>query len=213
MLAMVILLVIIVVTFIVILGGGLVLLQLFSQNQPVAQIKSGAPQNPLDKPENKIGFRWSYIVLPLVILLISIGISIYFYAKLPDPLNYRLSADNSPASMISRNGIMLWAILPQFLLTLFTFIIAYGTTRISHLFAQAATAGVKLDTILLIMSNMVVIPQLVLLFTMLNIFRYDSSQTSIDLIWWVSLAIIIVGLVFLGIFFVRTIRKLGRPAK
>ena len=75
----------------------------------------------------------------------------------------------------------MWAILPQLLLTLFTFIIAYGTTRISHLFEQAATAGVKLNTILLVMSNMVVIPQLVLLFTMLNIFRYNSSQTRLSL--------------------------------
>ena len=115
--------------------------------------------------------------------------------------------------MISRNGIIMWAILPQFLLTLFTFIIAYGTTRISHLFDQAATAGIKLDTILLVMSNMVVIPQLVLLFAMLNIFRYNSSQTSIGFIWWVGLAIIIVGLVFLGIFFVRTIRKMGKPGQ
>ena len=213
MVAMVILLVIIAITFIFILGGGLVLLQLFAQKQPVAQTKQGQPQNPSDKPENKIGFRWGYIALPLLILLISIGISIYFYGQLPDPVNYRLSTDNLPSSLISRNGIIMWAILPQFLLTLFTFIIAYGTTRISHLFEQAATAGVKLDTILLVMSNMVVIPQLVLLFTMLNIFRYNSSQTSIGFTWWVALAIIIVGLVFLGIFFVRTIRKIGHQAK
>ena len=95
MVAMVILLVIIAITFIFILGGGLVLLQLFVQKQPAAQTKQGEPQNPVDKPENKIGFRWSYIVLPLLILLISIGMAIYFYGKLPDPVNYRLSADNS----------------------------------------------------------------------------------------------------------------------
>ena len=213
MVAMVILLVIIVITFIFILGGGLVLLQLFSQKQPAAQTKPGGLQNQVDKPEKKIGFRWSYIVLPLVILLISIGTAIYFYGKLPDPVNYRLSADNSPAAMISRNGIIMWAILPQILLTLFTFIIAYGTTRISHLFEQAATAGVKLNTILLVMSNMVVIPQLVLLFAILRIFSYNSSQTRLDFILWVGLTIIIVGLVFLGIFFIRAIRKMGSPAK
>jgi uncharacterized membrane protein len=63
------------------------------------------------------------------------------------------------------------------------------------------------------MSNMVVIPQLVLLFTMLNIFRYNSSQTRLTFIWWVGLGIIVIGLVFLGIFFVRAIRKMGSQVK
>ena len=210
---MVILLVLTVITFIFILGGGLVLLQLFSQKQPASQPKPDAQQNPAGKPENKIGFRWSYIVLPLVILLVSVVISIYFFGKLPHRVAYRFGSDGSAAAWISRNGIIMWALVPQLLLTLFTTIIAYGTTRISRLFNQAATAGIKFDTILLVMSNMVVIPQLVLLIAILNIFSYNAFQKHISFIWWVGFAIIIVGLVFLGIFFIRAIRKMGSHAK
>ena len=69
---------------------------MFSQKQPAAQTKPGEPQNPADKPEKKIGFRWSYIVLPLVILLISIVITIYFYGKLPDAVVWRFNSNDSP---------------------------------------------------------------------------------------------------------------------
>ena len=213
MVTMVILLVLIVITFIFILGGGLVLLQLFARNPAVSQTKPGEPPNPSKKSENKVGFHWSYIALPLLILLASIGLSIYFYSKLPGEAIYRFNSDGSAAAIVSRNGIIMWAILPQLLLTIFTVIIAWGTTKISRLFDQAATAGIKLDTILLVMSNMVVIPQLVLFFTMLNIFSYNSSQTRIGFTWWMGLIVIVMGLVFLGIFFVRAIRKMGKQAK
>ena len=102
----------------------------------------------------------------------------------------------------------------RLLLTLLAIVIAYGTTKISDLFNQASEAGIKLDTILMVMSNMVVIPQLILIFAMLNIFSYNSFQTHIGFIWWVSLAIIIVGHGFFE-HLLRTclIRKMGSQAK
>ena len=212
MVTMVILLVLIVITFIFILGGGLVLLQLFARNPAVSQTKPGESPNPSEKSE-KVGFHWSYIALPLLILLASIGLSIYFYGKLPGEVIYRFNSDGSAAAIVSHNGIIMWAILPQLLFTIFTIIIAWGTTKISRLFDQAATAGIKLDTILLVMSNMVVIPQLVLFFTMLNIFSYNSSQTRMGFTWWMGLVVIVVGLIFLGIFFARAIRKMGKQTK
>ena len=208
---MVILLVLIVITFIFILGGGLVFLQIFSRKQPAAQTKPDEPQNPVDKLEKKIGFRWSYIVFPAAILLISIVITIYFYGKLPDTVAWRFNSNNSPT--ISRFQIVLWSIVPQLLLTLLAIVIAYGTTKISNLFNQASEAGIKLDTLLMVMSNMVIIPQLILLFAMLNIFSYNAFQKHISFIWWVSLAIIVAGVVLLSIFFIRAIRKMGGQAK
>ena len=210
MVAMGILLVILVITFIFILGAGLLFLQMFSQKQTASQTKPDEQPRPAEKPENKSGFRWSYIILPLVLLVISAGIVIYFYSKLPDEVAWRFNADGS---LVSRNSIIMWAIVPQVLLTLLAVIIAYGTTRISHLFDQTSGAGINLDTILLIMSNMVVIPQLILLFAMLNIFSYNAFQTRIGFIGWVALAIIIVGLVLLSIFFIRAIRKIVSQAK
>jgi len=208
---MIILLVILMVTFIFILGAGLVFLQMFSPKKAASQAKPDEPIKPNEKSVSKTGVRWSYFILPAVILLISVIITIYFYGKLPDAVVWRLNSDNSSA--ISRFQILLWAIVPQLLLALLAMVIAYGTTKISDLFNQASDAGIKLDTVLMVMSNMVVIPQLILIIAMLRIFSYNSFQTHIGFVWWVSLAIIIAGIVLLSIFFVRALHKMGNQAK
>jgi hypothetical protein len=211
MVTMVILLVILVVTFIFILGAGLVFLQMFSPKKPASQTKPDEPPHPAVKSAKKPGIRWSYFILPVAILLISVIITIYFYGKLPDAVVWRLNSSNS--ATISRSQLVLWSIVPQLLLALLALVIAYGAAKISDLFNQASDSSIKLDTVLIVMSNMVVIPQLVLIIAMLRIFSYNAFGTQISFIWWVSLAIILAGVVFLSIFFVNLIRKLGSPSK
>jgi hypothetical protein len=208
---MIILLVILVVTFIFILGAGLVFLQMFSPKKAASQTKPDELIKPSEKSVSKTGVRWSYFILPAVILLLSVIITIYFYGKLPDAVVWLLNSVDSPT--ISRFQIVLWSIVPQLLLTLLAMVITYGTTKISDLFNQAAESGIKLGTVLMVMSNMVVIPQLILIIAMLRIFSYNSFQTHIGFVWWVSLAIIIVGIVLLSIFFVRALRKMGNQTK
>ena len=211
MVAMVILLVILVVTFIFILGAGLVFLQMFSPKKPASQTKPDEPPHPAVKSAKKPGIRWSYFSLPAVILLASVVITVYFYGKLPDAVVWRLNSANSPT--ISRFQIVLWAVVPKLLLTLLAIAITYGTTKISNLSNQAADNGIKLDTVLMVMSNMVVIPQLILIVAMLNIFSYNAFQTHISFVWWISLAIILAGVVFLSIFFVHALQKMGNQNK
>ena len=211
MITMIILLVILVVTFIFILVAGLVFLQMFSPKKAASQTKPDEPIKPNEKSVSKTGVRWSYFILPAVILLISVIITIYFYGKLPDAVAWRLNSVDSPT--ISRFQIVLWAIVPQLLLTLLAMVITYGTTKIAGLLNQAPSDGIRLGTVLMVMSNMVVIPQLILIIAMLRIFSYNSFQTHIGFVWWVSLAIIIAGIVLLSIFFVRALRKMGNQAK
>jgi hypothetical protein len=205
MVTMSILLIILVITFIFILGAGLLFLQMFSQKQAVSQTRPDEKTDQTEKSGEKGGIRWSYIILPLVLLFVSAGIVIYFYGKLPDEVDWRLNANGS---LIGRNDIIMWALVPQLLMTLMAIIISYGTTRISNMFNQTSNDSVKVDAIMIVMSNMVVIPQLILLFAMLRIFNYNVFHKRIGFIWWIAIAIIIVGLVFLTIFFIRTIRKL-----
>jgi uncharacterized membrane protein len=149
--------------------------------------------------------------VPLLILLVSVIITAYFYGKLPAAVVWQLNSANSPT--ISRSQIALWAVVPQVLLTLLAVIIAYGATRISDLFKEAAASGIQLDSILMVMSNVVVIPQLILTFAMLRIFSYNSFQTDINFVWWVSLAVIIVGIILLSVFFIRALVKMSIRTK
>lgn len=212
MLAMGILLAILVITFILIIGAGFAFFRMFGEKQTGTQHKPDMTAGTSEKTRRK-GFRWSFVILPAVGLVLTLGSVIYFYGKLPDEVAYRFDSAGSPAGWLSRSQMLLWALIPQLLLTLLAIVIAVGARGISSLFQQAEAAGIKLDTILLIMSNMVVIPQLLLLFAILNIFSYNSFQTRISFVWGLAITIIVVGLVVLGFFFIRAIRKAGSVSK
>jgi heme/copper-type cytochrome/quinol oxidase subunit 2 len=201
------LLAILVITFVLILTAGLAFFQMFKPKIDLV-IQPGAAA----KRENKPKIRFSYFMLPVIILLLSVVAVIFFYPKLPETVNLR--PDSGDAANISRFVAVLWAIIPQMLMALIAMVITYGTTKIRALFAQESETGVKqLENILLVMSNMVIIPQLILLVAMLNIFSYNSFQTNISFVWWISLAVIFIGIAFLSVFFVRTIQKMSKQNK
>jgi uncharacterized membrane protein len=206
---MIILLVILVVTFIFILGAGLAFIRMFSTKKTAAESKPGDNLPPAEKPEIKTGIRWSYFILPAVMLIVTAAIVGYFYGKLPASVAWRFDAGGLPSAWLNRNQLILWAFVPQVLLTLLAVLIAYGATKISDLFKEAATSGIKLDSILLAMSNVVIIPQLILTFTMLNIFSYNAYGTHIGFVWWICLAVTLAGIILLSIFFIRALTKMG----
>ena len=65
----------------------------------------------------------------------------------------------------------------------------------------------------MVMSNVVVIPQLILTFAILRIFSYNSFQTDINFVWWVSLAVILLGIILLSVFFIRALTKMAGQTK
>ncbi|MDD5288807.1 MAG: hypothetical protein PHY28_06850 [Dehalococcoidales bacterium] len=201
------LLVILVITFIFIVGGGLAFFRIFRRKQAAYQPKLDESAAPAEK-HVKTGFRLSFVALPIVILIIAAGIIIYFYGKLPNEVAYSFGSDDLPTAWLSRSEIILWAFIPQLLLALLAVVITYGASNISSLFKQGEDTGIKLDAILLVMSNMVVIPQLILVFAVLNIFSYNAFQTHISFIWAFVLTVAVLGIVLLSIFFVHAIRKI-----
>jgi uncharacterized membrane protein len=208
---MIVLLVILIITFLFILGAGLVFLKLFSPKKSIAEPQTGEMPLSADVPAVKTRLRWTYFLVPLLILAVSVVLMVYFYGKLPAQVIWQPNSANSPT--ISRGQLVLWAIVPQALFTLLAFIIGYGATRIGDLFKEAAASGIRLDSILLVMSNVVIIPQLILTFAMVRIFSYNSFQTNVDFVWWVSFAIILIGIIALSIFFIRALMKMGSQAK
>jgi flagellar basal body-associated protein FliL len=75
---MIILLVILVVTFIFILGAGLAFIRMFSTKKTVSESKPGDSLLPAEESEIKTGIRWSYFILPAVMLIVTLGIVGYF---------------------------------------------------------------------------------------------------------------------------------------
>ena len=145
--------------------------------------------------------------MPLAVLLLSIVLAAYFYHRLPVEVAYHFKSDDSPDRWLSRGALLLWMLLPQLVFTLMAGVITWGTTRLAARFWQPESTGIKLEPILLLMGNMVALPETILCFAMLNIFVYNAYQIHLLPLWVFALIIMALGGVGLGILFVRTIRQ------
>ncbi len=160
-----------------------------------------------------MAFHWSYIMLPVVILLLSIILAIYFYRLLPAEVAYRFKPDGSPYSWLSRGAIILWMLLLQLIFTLMAGAITWGITKLGALFKQTESSWVKPGSILSLMGNMIALPQIIICFAMLDIFSYNSYQIHILPPWVFALIVMGLGGIILGIFFIRVMRQAWRATR
>ena len=146
-------------------------------------------------------------MLPVGSLLLSIIVTIYFYRLLPVEVAYHFQSDGSPDRWLSRSAIILWMLLPQLFLTLLAGAITQRITKLGALFRQPESTRIKPERILLLMGNMIVLPQMMLGFAMLDIFSYNSYQIHLMPLWVFTLIIMGLGGIVLGIFFIRAIKQ------
>jgi uncharacterized membrane protein len=152
-----------------------------------------------------ISFRWKYIALPLVFLLLSIGLAIYFFPRLPDEIAYHFK-DGLPDRWLSRGVATAWLLVPQFLLTGLGAAIVMGIIRLGKHFQP--TTNKRAETMLLLIGNMIALPQIVLAFAMLAIFSYNSYGIYLMPLWAFALIVMGLGGIILGAFFFLAIRQI-----
>ncbi len=128
-------------------------------------------------------------------------------------MGYRFLADGSADSFTSRVAITLWALIPQVVLTLIAAGITLGIIRLVGREENFQKAAIKLETILLFIGNLVALPQIILCFTMLDIFSYNSYQ-----VHWIPLRILILvvmcgGALIPSIYFLRSLLRVWKANK
>jgi uncharacterized membrane protein len=161
--------------------------------------------------EKHITFRWTYIILPVAILFLSVILAAYFYRLLPPEAAYHLQ-DGSPDRWMSRSAVIAWLLVPQFVLVLIGLAISGGTTILSRRSWQTENEPVR--KVLLITGNMVALPQIILAFAMLDIFLYNAYQIHLLPLWMFVLIIMVLGGIILGIFFIQALGQVrGLPGK
>ncbi len=136
-----------------------------------------------------MAFHWGYILLPVLILIVSIILTAVFYHRLPVEVAYHFGADGSPDRWLSRGTIILWMLLPQLFLTLMAVAITWGITKLAARFRQPEGTWIKAERVLLLIGNMIALPQVILCFAMLDIFSYNSYQIHILPLWVFALII------------------------
>jgi uncharacterized membrane protein len=158
----------------------------------------------------RLSFRWSYIIAPLIILLLSIVLSAYFYHLLPAGVAVHFELDGTPDKWLSREMTMVWMLLPQLFLVLLAGIIAWGITKLGILFGQSRGSGVKAGRIVSFMGNLVALPQLIVFFAMVDILSYNAYQTHILPMWIFLLVILVLVTVALVVFLVFILSRARR---
>jgi uncharacterized membrane protein len=153
-----------------------------------------------------LSFRWSYIVAPLAVFLLSIIVSACFYHLLPDEVGIHFGLDGTPDRWLSREMTMVTMLVPQLFLMLVAAALAWGMTKVTSRFQQPGETRVNLGTILSLMGNMVALPQIVLGFAMLDIFVYNAYQIHLPPLWIFAVIFMVGGGIVIGVVFVRAIR-------
>jgi uncharacterized membrane protein len=198
------LVVILLVFALLILAGSGALWFVFRQRQTPRTAAPAAKEIPAPKA---LTFRWSYIILPLVVLLLTVILAAYFYHLLPAQVGYHFKADGSPDKWAGRGMFLLVVLLPQFFLTLLAGGIAFGITKLGVIFQSRQPVSSKIGGLISLMSNMVALPQIFLCFAMLDIFSYNAYQIHLLPLWVFALIVMLVGSIVLGIFFIRAIQQ------
>jgi len=197
---MAIVILVILVFVLLVLGGGVALWFVFRHRRAPGKAASAAKVNPAASAR---AFRWSYIILPLAVLLLTVILAAYFYRLLPLQVGYHFQADGSPDRWLGRGTLLLAMLLPQFLLALVAGGIAVAVTRLGVIVQSGQPAGSPMRSIISLMSNMVALPQIILGFAMADIFSYNAYQVHLLPLWVFALIVMLVGGIILGIFFIR----------
>lgn len=158
-------------------------------------------------------FHWRYIALPAAILILSAVMVLIFYSRLPEQMAYRFLADGSPDKLTGRGAVILWTLLPQFLLTLAALGVTRGVTSLANRYSEPDSAMVKPEKIILVMGNMPALPQVIFSFAMLDIFSYNSFQVHLLPVWVFAVIVMVLGGLVLTIFSLQVARTAWRANK
>ncbi len=157
-------------------------------------------------------FRWRYVMWPFVVLVISLVAAAFFYRLLPESVAWRFAADGSGQKFVSRGTLLAILLVPQFVLAFAAAVIALVVSRVG-LLMKAGPTPASAGGLIILMSNMVALPQIILCFAMLDIFVYNAYQVHLLKLWVFAVLAMVVGSVVLGIFFVRAMRQARSTGK
>jgi hypothetical protein len=150
-----------------------------------------------------IKFRWKLIAFPAVILAISIILCAVFYGQLSEDVGWTFQDDGSPDRWTSKGSLVFWVIGLQVFFLLAASGIIKGITGIYNKYTDSDSGPMNPGIMIGIMGNMLVVPQVIIFFAMIDVFSYNSYQTHFLPLWLNALIVLLTGGIILGIFFLR----------
>jgi len=147
---------------------------------------------------------------PVIVFLLSIILFAFFYHLLPTEVAVHFDIDGNPDNWLGPEMTGVTLLAPQLLFLLMALGIAWGVVRLDQRFSWSENGGVGTGRMVSFMGNIMALPQLIILFAMLDILSYNSYQTHILPMWLfliIVLGLMTAGLLVAGVVFFLKVRK------
>ncbi len=178
---------------------------LTAQSKPnVEMSKTQATQAP------PLAFRWSHVAAPSSLAVICLIIAVAFVSYLPSPLGFRFNSDGAVRMFINTYTFIALMIAAQIVCALAAWGIANAIISMGHKAFKASQPQVSLDAYISLMSNMVLLPQLILAYIMLDAFIYGVWTRHIVSVGVFSILTIAIGSLVLISMFMRQLARANR---
>ncbi|MDO9579346.1 MAG: hypothetical protein Q7J06_02100 [Bacteroidales bacterium] len=159
----------------------------------------------------RAGFRPGYFILPLAVFLLSVAITAWFYPKLPAELAFSFRLDASTMTHFTRGLAPVLMLLPQLVLALPLAVITWGITRMDLTSKDKTNLRTMLERTLLLIGNMVALPQIIICFALADIFSYNAYGRHLMPLWLFGAIILVTGVFFLSSLFYGAMRHRPPP--
>jgi hypothetical protein len=196
--------------FVVLLLGGAALMWFgLRRRRSVAVPVSFAVQNAAPAMGVvSLPFSWSYVAVPLAVLAVTVGAAIFFYRSLPPRIVFGYGEGGAATRDGARDVIIAILLAGQVAFAFGSAAVALVVAKIAERVAKGGAAIVTAaQSITSVMSNMVVLPQLILCYLTLDILVYNARGMRLPSVLLFTVLVIAVGGAVLGVLLVRAIQQ------
>ena len=153
-------------------------------------------------------FRWMYLVIPFILLLFSIVIVLVAYPSLPESVAYRFSTGGAPRSYFPRATFVSLMLGAQLFITVLVGGLAVGIVQFGNSLLKKSALQFNAQGVTWLMSNMLVLPQVILAFILLDSSYYALQLEHLMTPWLFSLIAVACGSVILLFVFIQTFTQI-----
>jgi uncharacterized membrane protein len=198
----------VVVALLVFGGAGLMWFALRQRRTVVGVVPVAASKAVNDPIGVRLPFRWRYVAVPLAVLCVSAGAAAYFYHSLPTRLMFGYGEDGVGAREAGRDLLIAGLLAAQVVFAFASAAIALVVAKVAERVARGGQAVVRAaESVTSVMSNMVVLPQLILCYLTVDILLFNANETRLPSVLLFTVAVIAIGGAVLGILLLRAIQQ------
>jgi uncharacterized membrane protein len=159
---------------------------------------------------SSMNFRLSYIALPLIFFAITLLLLAIYYNQLGENIAFRFDIDGQPSSYLDKGTLSLWLLAIQFSLTVFAYFIVRLIIRSQFLNVSRENVWINTDRLILIIGNMVALPQLVFTYAAFDAFYFNTTQAHLLSLWLFTVIVVMMSAITFSILIIPGLVKAFR---